>query len=364
MQERETPANTGDKDKTGNQSKENVLAQNSSDAGQAKPKIGDTRPAPDSKKATQKTSESGNRRRRKRRKGKSANNNPNSLVSGAISDERVELDAETLKKRRGRERKGKAVGRYTMVVHVDEGITQIATLEGRSLIEFFVSRPSDDVSEIHGNIYMGKVENVLPGMEAAFVDIGTPKNAVLYQSDLATGEHGKKNELVRIENVLKNKESVMCQVTKNPIAHKGARLTQEISLAGRFVVLVPNSSTFGISKRLPERERKRLRQILEKAKPAEHGIILRTAAQHITKEEIEQDVNRLLDQWRSIEATASKSKCAGSFRYCRLPPIPPRCRDRAPSDALSVERILPSSAPSLPRRPSAGELRSSGHVYT
>ena len=112
----------------------------------------------------------------------------------------------------------------------------------------------------------------------------------------------------------------MCQVTKNPIAHKGARLTQEISLAGRFVVLVPNSSTFGISKRLPERERKRLRQILEKAKPAEHGVILRTAAQHITKEEIEQDVARLLEQWKSIENTAGMSK-APSLLY-REPEMP------------------------------------------
>ncbi len=95
-------------------------------------------------------------------------------------------------------------------------------------------------------------------------------------------------------------------MTKNPIAHKGARLTQEISLAGRFVVLVPNSETFGISKRLPEKERKRLRQILEQAKPAEHGVIVRTAAQHITKEEIEQDVTRLVNQWLDIEKKSSK----------------------------------------------------------
>ena len=155
---------------------------------------------------------------------------------------------------------------------------------------------------------MGKVENVLPGMEAAFVDIGTPKNAVLYQSDLIQNNSEEKNEIKRIEDAIKNKQNILCQVTKNPIAHKGARLTQEISLAGRFVVLVPNSSTFGISKRLPERERKRLRQILEKAKPDEHGVILRTAAQHITKEEIQQDVSRLVDQWRSIEKEASKSK--------------------------------------------------------
>ena len=172
MQEREKPENSGDRNKQGSESKETVVVHNSNDGSQGKPKIGDSRPAPDSKKASQKTNESGNRRRRKRRKAKGPNNNPNSPVSGAISDERVELDAETLKKRRGRERKGKAVGRYTMVVHVDDGVTQIATLEGRSLIEFFVSRPSDDVTEIHGNIYMGKVENVLPGMEAAFVDIG------------------------------------------------------------------------------------------------------------------------------------------------------------------------------------------------
>ena len=266
--------------------------------GETKPKIGDTRPAPGS---AQKSGNSGNRRRRKRRRGKSG---------GATSEQNapIQLDDEVLKKRRGRERKGKAVGRYTMIVHVDDDVTQIATLEGRSLIEFFVSRPSDDVSEIHGNIYMGKVENVLPGMEAAFVDIGTPKNAVLYQSDLIQNNSEEKNEIKRIEDAIKNKQNILCQVTKNPIAHKGARLTQEISLAGRFVVLVPNSSTFGISKRLPERERKRLRQILEKAKPDEHGVILRTAAQHITKEEIQQDVSRLVDQWRSIEKEASKSK--------------------------------------------------------
>ena len=178
-------------------------------------------------------------------------------------------------------------------------------LEGRSLIEFYVSRPADDISEIHGNIYLGRVENVLPGMEAAFVDIGTPKNAVLYQSDLIKNATSKSNETIRIEEALKNKESILCQVTKNPIAHKGARLTQEISLAGRFVVLVPNSETFGISKRLPEKERKRLRQILEKAKPEEHGVIVRTAAQHITKEEIQQDVSRLVNQWLEIEKQSS-----------------------------------------------------------
>lgn len=263
----------------------------------SKPRIGDSRPAPDASK-----SQPQNKKKRKRRRSKVENRNQQS--ENNIS---LELDDETLRKRRGRERKGKAVGRYTMAVHVEDNVTQIAMLEGRSLIEFYVSRPSDDVSEIHGNIYMGRVENVLPGMEAAFVDIGTPKNAVLYQSDLIKNANKKSNGIVRIEDAIKNKETVLCQVTKNPIAHKGARLTEEISLAGRFVVLVPNSGTFGISKRLPEKERKRLRQILEKAKPEEHGVIVRTAAQHITKEEIEQDVQRLVSQWLEIQEQSSKS---------------------------------------------------------
>ena len=267
-------------------------------SGSGRPKIGDSRPAPN----TIETNTQG-KKKRKRRRSRSGNSGSENLANVS-----VELDDETLKKRRGRERKGKAVGRYTMVVHVEDNVTQIAMLEGRSLIEFYVSRPADDISEIHGNIYLGRVENVLPGMEAAFVDIGTPKNAVLYQSDLTKNASSKPNEAIRIEEALKNKESILCQVTKNPIAHKGARLTQEISLAGRFVVLVPNSETFGISKRLPEKERKRLRQILDKAKPEEHGLIVRTAAQHITKEEIQQDVSRLVNQWLDIKkqsATAS-----------------------------------------------------------
>ena len=274
------------------------LESNSKDGpGNGRPKIGDSRPAPN-------TPETGSQGKKKRKRRRSKSGNSSRANPANIS---VELDDETLKKRRGRERKGKAVGRYTMVVHVEDNVTQIAMLEGRSLIEFYVSRPADDISEIHGNIYMGRVENVLPGMEAAFVDIGTPKNAVLYQSDLIKNASSKSNETTRIEEALKNKESILCQVTKNPIAHKGARLTQEISLAGRFVVLVPNSETFGISKRLPEKERKRLRQILEKAKPGEHGVIVRTAAQHITKEEIEQDVSRLVNQWLEIEKQSSEA---------------------------------------------------------
>jgi len=232
-------------------------------------------------------------------------------IEAITNDEAVELDENTLKRRRGRTRKGKAIGRYLMCVHVGEHATQIASLEGRKLVEHQVSRPADDVSQIHGNIYLGRVQNVLPGMEAAFVDIATPKNAVLYRGDVhydADDVEGKRHQQPRIEDILKAKQSILCQATKNPIAHKGARLTQEVSLPGRFVVLVPNSSTYGISKRLPDGERKRLRNILDKAKPKHHGVIVRTAAENVTAEEIERDVARLLSQWEEIEKLAKKTK--------------------------------------------------------
>ncbi len=236
-------------------------------------------------------------------------------VEAVLSDDApIELDEATLKKRSGRSRKGRAVGRYQMNVHVHDDATQIAILEGRSLVEHYVSRPTDDVTQIHGNIYIGKVENVLPGMEAAFIDIATPKNAVLYRGDVqydSDDVERKSGQPPRIEDVLKAKQLILCQVTKNPIAHKGARLTQEVSLPGRFVVLVPNSSTYGISKRLPDDERKRLRKLLDRVKPAEHGIIVRTAARGVTTEEIERDVARLVKQWQQISELASKQTRPG-----------------------------------------------------
>ncbi len=238
---------------------------------------------------------------------------PSSPISSVTDDSPVELDAETLEARRGRERKGRPVGRYLMAVHVTPAATQIAVLEGRSLIEHYVSRPADDVAQIHGNIYLGKVQNVLPGMEAAFVDIGTPKNAVLYRGDTRydAEDLDEKGANPRIEQILKARQTILCQVTKNPIAHKGARLTQEVSLPGRFVVLIPNSTTYGISKRLPDVERKRLRAILDRVKPAEHGVIVRTAAEDVTSEEIERDVLRLVRQWEQIDALAKRSSAPG-----------------------------------------------------
>ncbi|MEM9515052.1 MAG: Rne/Rng family ribonuclease [Actinomycetota bacterium] len=219
-----------------------------------------------------------------------------------------ELDAVAMEQRRGKERNGKPIGRYFMAVQVRPGMAQVAVLEGRNLIEHYVSRPADDVSQIHGNIYVGKVQNVLPGMEAAFVDIATPKNAVLYRGDVQYDpediEEAGKNP--RIEDILKNKQLIICQVTKNPIGHKGARLTQEVSLPGRFVVLIPNSKTYGISKRLPDDQRKRLRSILDRVKPAEHGLIVRTAAETATEEELTADMQLLLRQWEEIERKAAK----------------------------------------------------------
>ena len=231
-------------------------------------------------------------------------------VEAIVAEGPVELDERTLTRRRGRSRKGRPVGRYLMAVHQAADATHIAVLEGRSLIEYYVSRPSDDVHQIHGNIYLGRVQNVLPGMEAAFVDIGTPKNAVLYRGDVQYDKddvEGGGRAQPKIEEMLKARQNIICQVSKNPIAHKGARLTTEVSLPGRFVVLVPNSDTYGISKRLPDNERKRLRQILDRVKPAGHGLIVRTAAENVTAEEIERDVAALSLQWSQIEQLAARS---------------------------------------------------------
>jgi ribonuclease E len=284
-----------------------------------RPKIGDTipaealRPAGPTTGGAEPSGDGGGRRRRRRggRGRSSATRQPAAPIEAVIAHEPVELDEEVLERRRGRERKGRPVGRYMMNVHVTPRVTQIAVLEGRSLIEHYVSHPADDVSQIHGNIYLGRVQNVLPGMEAAFVDIGTPKNAVLYRGDvhydpedIESGASGRP----RIEEVLRGGQTIVCQVTKNPIGAKGARLTQEVSLPGRFVVLIPNSSTYGISKRLPDDERKRLRQVLDRVKPAQHGVIVRTAAEGVTSDEIEDDVRRLLTQWEQIDALARRSK--------------------------------------------------------
>ncbi|WP_298212268.1 Rne/Rng family ribonuclease [Ferrimicrobium sp.] len=219
-----------------------------------------------------------------------------------------------------RERHGRPVGRYQMVVHVAGDVTQVAILEGRTLIQHFVSRASDSQSNISGNIYLGRVANVLPGMEAAFVDIGTNKNAVLYRGDVRYDREDLESfdRNVRIEQLLRPKQVVVCQVVKNPIAQKGARLTQEVSLPGRFAVLLPGGGSFGISKRLPDDERRRLRRILDDVAPEGFGVILRTAAEGSTKEELKRDVDSLMESWKKIEEM-TKSAHAPALLY-REPP--------------------------------------------
>jgi ribonuclease E len=220
------------------------------------------------------------------------------------------------RRRSGRDRKSKQVGRYLVCVHVQPAMTQIAMLEGRSLVEHYVSRAADDTNQIDGNVYRGRVQNVLPGMEAAFVDIGIPKNAVLYMGDVRYDRDdieggGPSGAHPRIEDVLKAGQTILCQVTKNPIGAKGARLTQEVSLPGRFAVLVPNSSAFGISKRLGDNERRRLRRIIDEVKPPGHGMIVRTAAEGVSADELQRDVETLLEQWNAIEVASKRSDAPG-----------------------------------------------------
>ena len=231
--------------------------------------------------------------------------------AGTSGKPRAEGGPKTEGRRGGRERRGKAVGRYMICVHVRPEMTQIALLEGRTLVEHYISRESDDATQIDGNIYRGRVQNVLPGMEAAFIDIGTPKNAVLYHGDVRYDEDDVESPSKgqpRIEQLLRPGQTILCQVTKNPIGAKGARLTQEVSLPGRFVVLVPNSTAYGISKRLEDAERKRLRRIVDAVRPEGHGLIVRTAAAGASAEELGNDVARLVEQWESIAAQATKGQ--------------------------------------------------------
>jgi ribonuclease E len=310
------------------------------------PRIGDRRPAPVSPTLAPRPGDDGEtdqqpKKRRRRRGGRgrgrggnggaTAAASPGAFVdaSAGLTDVDVDgtaildtLDEETLERRRGSRRKGRPAGRYLMVVHQrDNGLAHIGVLEGRTLVEHYVALPTDDTTSIDGNIYLGRVQNVLPGMEAAFVDIGTPKNGVLYRGDVAFDPSDiEGGERPRIERVLRNGQSIIVQVTKNPIGHKGARLTQEVSLAGRFVVMVPGQpQTYGISKRLPDDERKRLRRILDRLRPADAGLIVRTAAEGATDDELERDMRRLNAQWQQISDLAKRAK-PGSLLY-KEPPL-------------------------------------------
>ena len=278
-----------------------------------------------------------NRRGGRNRRRKSGGERSNNVGSRSDSATSVETDAELIERRRGKERNGRPLGRYMMVVQVRKDFTQVAMLEGRSLIEHYVSRPADDSEQIHGNIYLGRVQNVLPGMEAAFVDIGTPKNAVLYRGDVQFDKEDvvEQGPEPRIEHVLQARQLILCQVTKNPIGAKGGRLTQEVSLPGRFVVLIPDSRTYGISKRLPDDERRRLRSILDRVKPDEHGIIVRTAAESATEHELRTDMTRLLAMWEEIKEKSKKAS-SPTLLY-REPPLAVRViREEFSSDYRGI----------------------------
>ena len=183
---------------------------------------------------------------------------------------------------------------------------QIAVLEERELVQHYVTRVG--ARSMVGNVYLGRVQNVLPGMEAAFVDVGRGRNAVLYAGEVNWSPEDLEGAPPRIEHVLKSGQSVLVQVTKDPIGGKGARLTAQISLPGRYLVLAPNSDVSGISRRLPDTERRRLKAIFKDIKPGEHGLIVRTAAEGASKEALAADLERLLEEWGEIEKRSKKAK--------------------------------------------------------
>ncbi|MFE1763338.1 Rne/Rng family ribonuclease, partial [Streptomyces angustmyceticus] len=189
-----------------------------------------------------------------------------------------------------------------MVVRQSGERTQIGVLEDNVLVEHFVNK--EQATSYVGNVYLGKVQNVLPSMEAAFVDIGKGRNAVLYAGEVNFEALGMANGPRRIETALKSGQSVLVQVTKDPIGHKGARLTSQVSLPGRYLVYVPEGSMTGISRKLPDTERARLKQILKKIVPEDAGVIVRTAAEGASEDELARDVQRLQAQWEEIQKKA------------------------------------------------------------
>ncbi|GAA1109941.1 hypothetical protein GCM10009668_33120 [Nocardioides dubius] len=200
-----------------------------------------------------------------------------------------------------------------MVIRQRGELTQIGVLEDKVLVEHYVSRESQN--SMIGNVYVGRVQNVLPSMEAAFVDIGKGRNAVLYAGEVNWSALGhREGQPRKIESVLSSGQPILVQVSKDPIGHKGARLTSQISLAGRFLVYVPDGTTSGISRKLPDTERARLKSLLKEIVPDSAGVIVRTAAEGASEEELTQDVERLKARWEDIEAK-SKQGSAPKLLY-------------------------------------------------
>ncbi|OHV37251.1 ribonuclease [Parafrankia soli] len=216
----------------------------------------------------------------------------------------IVTEAEFLARRESVERR--------MIVRHNGDRTQIAVLEDGVLVEHFVTRASS--ASYAGNVYLGRVQNVLASMEAAFVDIGKGRNAVLYAGEVNYDASGLDGRPRKIEQVLKSGQSVLVQVSKDPIGHKGARLTSQVSLPGRYLVYVPDGQNAGISRKLPDTERARLKSILKKITPENGGVIVRTAAEGASEAELERDIERLVAQWEDIQRKAQKAS-APSLLY-------------------------------------------------
>ncbi|NMD55652.1 translation initiation factor IF-2 N-terminal domain-containing protein, partial [Tsukamurella columbiensis] len=199
---------------------------------------------------------------------------------------------------------GPSEGQDGHTVPHPQDYTQVAVLEDGVLVEHFVTSSSS--ASMVGNIYLGRVQNVLPSMEAAFVDIGRGRNGVLYAGEVNWDAAGLDGNARKIEQALKPGDQVLVQVSKDPVGHKGARLTTQISLAGRFLVYVPGGGSAGISRKLPDTERKRLKEILKEIVPADAGVIIRTASEGVSAEELAGDVARLQAQWAEIEQASSQ----------------------------------------------------------
>ena len=259
----------------------------------------------------------GSRRRRRRR------SRARSDSGRDVRDEVTGLKGSTrLEAKRQRRREGRAAGRRRpiiteaeflarresvdrqMIVREQDGLNQIALLEDGLLVEHYVARHTQ-VSMV-GNVYVGRVQNVLPSMEAAFVDLGRGRNAVLYAGEVNWDAAGMEGRPRRIEDALKSGDAVLVQVTKDPIGHKGARLTSQVTLAGRYLVLVPGGTMTGISRKLPDTERSRLKKILKRIVPDDAGVIVRTAAEGASEEQLVADVERLVKQWQTIDKKSKR----------------------------------------------------------
>jgi ribonuclease E len=307
----------GDDSSNNDDNESNGDSSSSSSAGSAKDDESDS------------SEEGGTRRRRRRRREGDENgsgDDPSNTVTRVrrprnAEDEITSIQGSTrLEAKKQRRREGREAGRRrapivseaeflarresvdrVMVIRQRDELTQIGVLEDKVLVEHYVARESQ--TSLIGNVYLGRVQNVLPSMEAAFIDIGKGRNAVLYAGEVNWAALGHKDGQPRkIESVLSSGQSILVQVTKDPIGHKGARLTSQVSLAGRFLVYVPDGTTSGISRKLPDTERNRLKALLKEIVPETAGVIVRTAAEGASEEELTRDVERLKARWEDIEA--------------------------------------------------------------